>query len=241
MLGADVAFGESASVLADFQRDMVPGNRSGSSAVSVLSAGVGIDVSEPLYFAFRVNYESLPDSVFAKGAEITGKLRSENWTFGAGLKSLWYSSDRSLSGRRLREKGIPERSLNLNASYRVSSDWSLHGGVTSYHYGGATPAELSEILSTQPGASAGLTSAVEGFPTRSGNFGFGYGFSDRWDVDLSFGRTTYELVPVSTSATLALGYDASTSWNFGFAATALRQDGEKSGSILSLQTTYTWE
>lgn len=238
-LNSDITVFEKAGILFDLEREKLPAGNLNNTATN-LAIGSAYDLNDNFSGHAKLKYLSLPD-VEAPGAELGVSFTPANWTFGVILARRYYRSAAASRTNRVRADGISEKSGTLAVGYRISSAWSARVTGTGYNYGGATPSELSAVLSSRPGVPAGLIAAVEGFPKKEGTLGLNYIPVEKWDIALSFTRTSYELSSTSTSTTLGVGHPFSENWRVGFSGTSLKQDDARSGVALGLSLTYSWE
>jgi hypothetical protein len=238
-LGGDIALSKQVGTILNYKSDQLP---SGYSRPFVNSFGLGLDdeFTDVTSGGIGYEYSVLPNEVFSKGFNLGGHFKAGKFRFGLIGRSLHFTTDNKAGGKKLRENGLPERSLALDVAYKFHPDWKVKVSYTGYSYGGATPSELSTVLSARKGTTAGLLDAVDGFPKSSASLGLFWQASDPLDFDLTFTSTKYELVPDTSSGSLGANYQFTTAWGAGPSVTALKQDGQKAGTIISVQTSYTW-
>jgi hypothetical protein len=240
LLGGDIALSKKVGLLANYKSDELPAGYGTPNATS-FGLGAEDDFTEDFTGGIGGEYDRLPENASAKGFNLGAHLRVDKWRFGISLRSMRYNSDNARAAKRLRDKGIPERSAALDISYRFTRNWKIKGAYTGYSYGGATPAELATVIEARPATSAGLLSAVEGFPKNSELLALILNASDTWDFDLTGVHTTYQLSPNSTTLTLGANCQITPAWGAGPLVSGIQQDGQKDGVIIGLQTSYTWE
>jgi hypothetical protein len=209
-LGGDIALSKQVGTILNYKSDQLP---SGYSRPFVNSFGLGLDdeFTDVTSGGIGYEYSVLPNEVFSKGFNLGGHFKAGKFRFGLIGRSLHFTTDNKAGGKKLRENGIPERSLALDVAYKFHPEWKVKVSYT-----------------------------VDGFPKSSASLGLFWQASDPLDFDLTFTSTKYELVPDTSSGSLGANYQFTTAWGAGPSVTALKQDGQKAGTIISVQTSYTW-
>lgn len=238
LFAGDVGLAKKLGLLMNYRYDELPASFGMGHAWNA-GGGFGYDFNRDYSANIGGEYQRLPGGIYAPGGSVGFHANVERWRFGLALRSVKYQTDRqkvvSLGG------STTQRSIGLDVSYKLNDEWKIRGGYVGYHYSGVTPEQFAALFAAAPNALPGVQDTVSGFPRSVGTLGLLFLASDRWDLDLTFSRTRYVLIPNSSSVSLGANYQATEAWGFGPILTGLRQDNERTGTVVGIQTSYSWD